>query len=162
MGKCAPRKKWKLKAGDEAPPFSLPDQEGRTLSLEDFRGGKLLLYFYPRAMTSGCTRQSVSVSEALPELERLGVRAVGISPDAPERQKRFDDRHGLGFPLLSDPDGAVARAYGAWGTRTVSGRKKEGIVRSAFLVDEEGRLQAAWYRVKPEATVPSVLECLSG
>jgi peroxiredoxin Q/BCP len=151
-----------LKAGDKAPPFSLRDQNGETVKLSAFKGRKLLLYFYPKANTSGCTAQACAVRDAAPDLSKLKVAAVGISPDAPEQQEKFDEKHGLGFPLLSDPDHKVAQAYGAWGEKTMYGRKYEGIIRSAFLVDEKGRIMDAFYKVSPKATVPKALAALEG
>jgi peroxiredoxin Q/BCP len=150
----------KLEIGDNAPSFSLEDQEGRRVRLTGFKGRKLLVFFYPKAMTPGCTRQACAVGEALGELEEKGVAALGISPDAPERQKRFADKHGLAFPLLADEDHAVAKAYGAWGTKSMYGKKYEGVIRSSFLVDEKGRILGAWYKVKPGDTVPKALEVL--
>ena len=150
----------KLTTGDKAPPFELSDQAGRKVNLTDFKGQKLLVYFYPRADTPGCTKQSCSVSESLPDLKRAGVAAVGISPDAPEAQKKFDDKYGLGFPLLSDGELAVARAFGAFGVKNMYGKKKEGIIRSSFLIDEDGRLIGVWYNVKPDDTVPKALAAL--
>jgi thioredoxin-dependent peroxiredoxin len=149
-----------LSGGDPAPAFALPDQEGRTVRLEDFRGRKLLVYFYPKALTSGCTAQSCAVRDAREDLSGLGVDAVGISPDAPGLQSKFDAKHSLGFPLLSDPDHAVAEAFGVWGEKSMYGRKYMGIVRSAFLIDERGRIQEAWYKVKPKDTVPNALAAL--
>ena len=150
----------RLKAGDRAPNFELLAQDGSTVRLKDFEGQKLLVYFYPRANTTGCTRQSCAVSEALPDFEKLELAAVGISPDKPESQRRFDDKHGLRFPLLSDVDRQVASAYGATESKTVRGRKKEGIIRSSFLIDEQGKIVGAWYKVKPEDTVPRAFEAL--
>jgi thioredoxin-dependent peroxiredoxin len=150
-----------LKIGDRAPGFSLTDQDENTVALDDFKGTKLLVYFYPKANTPGCTTQSCAVSEALPDLKKAGVAAVGISPDAPDKQKKFDEKYGLGFPLLSDPDLAVAKAFGAFGLKTMFGKKKEGIIRSSFLIGEDGRLIGVWYKVKPDATVPSALAALS-
>jgi peroxiredoxin Q/BCP len=144
----------KLAVGDKAPDFSLVDQQGRTVRLADFAGRKLLVYFYPRADTPGCTRQSCSVRDARADLEELGVAAVGVSPDPPARLQKFDGKYGLGFPLLSDPDHAVAEAWGAWGEKTMYGKKAQGIVRSSFVVDEQGRIAQAAYNVKPEDTVP--------
>jgi peroxiredoxin Q/BCP len=150
-----------LSPGDPAPAFVLPDQEGRTVDLEEFRGRKLLVYFYPKALTSGCTAQSCAVRDANEDLAGLGVDVVGISPDPPSLQARFDAKHSLGFPLLSDPDHAVAEAYGTWGEKSMYGRTYLGIIRSAFLIDARGRIQEAWYRVKPKETVPKALAALA-
>jgi thioredoxin-dependent peroxiredoxin len=140
-----------LQPGDEAPDFALEDQSGSTVELSDFKGRKVLVYFYPKADTPGCTTQACGLRDALPELGD-GVVVVGISPDAPSKQLRFDEKHGLGFPLLSDPDHEVAEAYGAWGERSMYGRKFMGIVRSAFLVDEKGRIEQAWPKISPKDT----------
>jgi peroxiredoxin Q/BCP len=150
----------KLAPGDPAPPFSLPDQSGRTVSLEDFRGRTLLVYFYPKADTSGCTTQSCAVRDAREDLSSIGVDVVGISPDPPQDQDAFDRKYTLGFPLLSDPDHAVADAWGAWGEKSMYGKKYQGIVRSSFLVDEKGRILQAFYRVAPKDTVPKARAAL--
>lgn len=152
----------RLQPGDVAPPFALPDQEGRQVSLADFRGRKLLLYFYPKADTPGCTTQACTIRDAKSELEDLGVAALGISPDQPGAQKKFDAKYGLGFPLLSDPDHQVAAAYGAWGEKKMYGKTTQGIIRSAFLIDEEGRIMKAWYQVKPADTVTLATRALAG
>ena len=149
-----------LEIGNKAPKFSLLDQNEKTVKLGDYKGEKLLVYFYPRANTPGCTRQSCAVGEALPNLGKLGVRAVGISPDSPSKQKKFDDKFELGFPLLADEDNTVARAFGAFGPKTVRGQKKEGIIRSSFLIDETQKIIGAWYKVKPEDTVPKAMSAL--
>ncbi len=149
-----------LNIGDSAPLFNLLDQAENSVRLEDYKGQRLLVYFYPRANTPGRTKQSCSVSEALPDLKGAGVAAVGISPDTPAAQKKFDDKYGLGFPLLSDPDFAVAKAFGAFGVKNMYGKKKEGIIRSSFLIDEEGKLLGVWYKVKPDDTVPKALAAL--
>lgn len=149
-----------LKKGANAPAFSLADQSGNKVSLADFKGRKLLVYFYPKADTPGCTKQSCAVRDALPDLSNLGVAAVGISPDAPRAQARFDEKFKLRFPLLADEDHAVAGAYGAWGEKSMYGKTYMGIVRSAFLIDERGKVMNAWSPVKPEATVPGVIEAL--
>jgi peroxiredoxin Q/BCP len=147
--------------GDLAPPFELPDQHGRVVGLSGLRGRTVLLYFYPKADTTGCTVQSCSVRDARRELEALGVVALGVSPDQPSDQAAFDEKYGLGFPLLSDPDLAVAEAYGAWGERTgSSGEPVVGIIRSSFLIDGEGRILGVWSPVTPEDTVPNALEAL--
>jgi len=151
----------RLKVGDKAPSFSLVDQNGRQVSLEDFRGTRLLLYFYPKADTPGCTRQACSVRDAAESLQEAGAAPVGISPDAPQALKRFDDKYDLRFPLLSDPDHQVAEAYGVWGVKSRSGKSYEGIIRSSFLIDEDGYLVQATYDVKPEDTVPKAQEALA-
>ena len=149
-----------LKQGDKAPSFKLIDQRGKEVQLSDFKGRKLLLYFYPKADTPGCTTQACSVRDAREDFKRLGIAAVGISPDAPKQQEKFDDKYGLGFPLLSDRDHAVADAYGVWGEKSMYGKKYEGINRSSFLIDEEGRIIGAWYKVSPNDTVSKAREAL--
>jgi len=151
----------KLKIGDKAPAFSLLDQEGKKVSLSDFKGRKLLLYFYPKADTPGCTKQACSIRDASNELKKLDAAAVGISPDEPSRQKKFDDKYSLGFPLLSDPDNKVAKVYGAWGEKSMYGKKYEGIVRSSFVIDDKGKILQASYKVKPLDTVPNATEVLA-
>jgi peroxiredoxin Q/BCP len=146
-----------LAPGDAAPPFALLDQHGRTVRLEDFAGRRLLVYFYPEADTSGCTRQSCAIRDHLQDLAGLEMDVVGISPDLPPEQLAFDRKYGLGFPLLSDPGHAVTRAWGAWGEKTFDGRTTTGLLRSSFLVGPDGRIERAWYRVKPEDTVPEAL-----
>jgi peroxiredoxin Q/BCP len=143
-----------LSTGARAPAFSLKDQHGKTVGLEDFRGRKLLVYFYPKADTPGCTKQSCSVRDARPDLASLGVDAVGISADSVEDQAKFDTKYSLAFPLLADTDHAVCGAWGVW-----DGKR---ITRSSFLVGEDGRLLAVWYGVKPEETVPKAREALAG
>lgn len=150
----------KLKVGDKAPVFSLLDQEGKQVSLSDFKGKKLLLYFYPKADTPGCTKQACSIRDASKELKKLGAAAIGISPDEPARQKKFDDKYSLGFPLLSDPDNTVAKAYGVWGEKSMYGKMYEGIIRSSFVIDEKGKILQASYKVKPLDTVPNAAEVL--
>jgi len=151
----------KLSIGDKAPAFSLLDQQGKQVSLSDFKGSKLLIYFYPKADTPGCTKQACSVRDASKELKKLDAAAVGISPDEPPRQKKFDDKYSLGFPLLSDPDNKVAKAYGAWGEKSMYGKTYEGIIRSSFVIDDKGKILQAAYKVKPLDTVPNATEVLA-
>lgn len=151
-----------LAPGHEAPGFALRDQAGRTVSLEDLRGRKVLVYFYPKADTPGCTAQSCAVRDAREELVDAGVDVLGISPDEPDDQAAFDEKYSLGFPLLSDPDHAVADAWGVWGEKTKHGRSYMGVVRSAFLVDEAGLIDRVWYGVSPGDTVPNVSAVLAG
>ncbi len=150
-----------LQAGDKAPDFSLTDQNGKTVNLSEFRGKRLLVYFYPKADTSGCTKQACNVRDASPDFAELNVAAIGISPDKPDKQKKFDDKYQLGFPLLSDPDNVVAKNYGAWGEKRMYGKTYEGIIRSAFLIDEDGKIVQAWYKVSPGDTAPNILKALS-
>jgi thioredoxin-dependent peroxiredoxin len=149
-----------LKPGNKAPAFKLQDQNGNTVSLANFKGKKLLLYFFPKADTSGCTKQACSVRDAEPDLSQAGIAAVGISPDKPDKQKKFDDKYSLGFPLLSDEDHSVAKAYGVWGEKKMYGKSYEGIIRSSFLIDEKGKIIEAWYKVSPADTVPNAKKAL--
>jgi peroxiredoxin Q/BCP len=151
----------RLSAGDAAPGFSLTDQNGKKVKLADFRGEKLLVYFYPKAGTSGCTKQACSIRDHREDLTAFGVAVVGISPDTPEEQKKFDDQYELRFPLLSDPDHKVAAAWGAWGEKSMYGRKYQGVIRSSFLVDGKGRITHAWYNVKPADTAAKAQAALS-
>ena len=151
----------RLEAGDTAPPFALSDQHGETVRLEDFRGKKLLVYFYPEADTPGCTTQSCDVRDHRQELTDLGVEVVGISADEPEKQLAFDRKFSLGFPLLADTDHSVAETWGTWGEKKLYGKTYIGITRSSFLIDEEGWVEQAWYRVKTEQTVPKAKAALA-
>jgi peroxiredoxin Q/BCP len=150
----------RLKPGDIAPNFELDDQNGKKVKLSDFTGRKLLLYFYPKANTPGCTTQACSVRDAKDDLADRGVAALGISPDPPQQQKKFDEKYDLGFPLLADTDHKVADAYGVWGEKSMYGKKYEGIIRSSFLIDEEGKISKAWYKVSPKDTVPEARKVL--
>jgi len=149
-----------LSPGDKAPTFTLDDQSGAKVKLSDFKGRKVLVYFYPKADTPGCTTQACGLRDARGDLGDTVV--LGISPDKPEKQKRFDEKYGLGFPLLSDPDHAVADAYGAWGERSMYGKKYMGIVRSAFLVDEQGKIEQAWPKISPRETPLKLKQALAG
>ncbi len=152
----------RLEPGEPAPPFELPDQHGARVRLEDLRGRKVLVYFYPKADTPGCTNQSCAVRDAREDLAASGVDVLGISPDEPEAQAAFDRKYSLGFPLLSDVDHAVAEAWGVWGEKSMYGKTSMGIIRSAFLLDEDGRISHAWYKVSPGDTVPNVRAALGG
>ncbi|HVW31792.1 MAG TPA: thioredoxin-dependent thiol peroxidase [Acidimicrobiia bacterium] len=149
-----------LKAGDPAPDFALEDQHGQTVKLSDYKGRKVILYFYPRADTPGCTTQACSLRDAAEPIGVAGAAVIGISPDKPGAQAKFDTKYGLGFPLLSDPDHAVAGAYGAWGERSMYGKKYMGIVRSAFVIDEAGKVVEPLYKISPKDTVPKALKAL--
>lgn len=149
-----------LKPGDKAPSFSLHDQNDKSVKLSDYLGQKVLIYFYPRADTPGCTKQSCSVRDAKADLGKAGTAVLGISPDAPAKQNKFDLKHNLGFPLLSDPDHAVAEAYGAYGPKVSMGKQTIGIIRSSFLIDEMGNIIQAWLKVSPDESVPNAQQAL--
>jgi peroxiredoxin Q/BCP len=148
-----------LSPGDAAPDFTLLDAGGEEVPLSRFRGRKVLVYFYPKAETPGCTKQACGLRDALPDIGDAAV--LGISPDKPAALARFDTKYGLGFPLLSDPDHAVAEAYEVWGEKKNYGRTYMGIIRSAFLVDEDGRIEQAWYKISP-ADTPTKLKAALG
>ncbi|HJS27799.1 MAG TPA: thioredoxin-dependent thiol peroxidase [Actinomycetota bacterium] len=143
-----------LEPGTAAPDFELADQRGQTVRLREFRGRKVLVYFYPEADTPGCTIQSCDLRDHRQDLAEVGTDVLGISPDMPTEQLAFDEKFDLGFPLLSDPDHATADAWGTWDD------ERDGIRRSSFLVDEEGRIERAWYGVKPKDTVPNAVAAL--
>ena len=149
-----------LEPGDKAPDFTLRDQEGRTVKLAHFRGRKLLLYFYPKADTPGCTKQSCSVRDAKDSLAARDTAVVGISPDTPEKQQKFDKKHGLRFPLLSDPDHAVAEAYGVWGLKKFMGREYMGVLRTTFIIGPDGKVERMFEKVKPAGHSQEVLEAV--
>lgn len=148
-----------LKAGDPAPDFALSDQDGNTVRLADLRGRKVLVYFYPKADTPGCTTQSCGLRDVRDQIGDTAI--IGISRDKPTAQKKFDEKYNLGFPLLSDEDHAVADAYGAWGERSMYGKQYMGIIRSAFLVDEDGKVAEAWPRISPKDTPTNLLKALA-
>ncbi|MEO8291649.1 MAG: thioredoxin-dependent thiol peroxidase [Actinomycetota bacterium] len=149
-----------LAVGDPAPDFALADQTGSTVKLSDLRGRRVLLYFYPKADTPGCTTQSCAVRDARDDFGELEADVLGISPSPIDAQARFDSKFSLGFPLLSDPMHETADAYGVWGERSLYGRKYMGIVRSSFLLGADGRIEGAWYGVTPKETVPLALAAL--
>jgi peroxiredoxin Q/BCP len=147
-----------LEPGDKAPAFTLLDQQGATVKLSDFKGRKVLLYFYPKADTPGCTQQSCNLRDIAGEVGDTAI--VGISPDKPAKQLKFDEKYSLGFPLLADEDHAVAEAYSVWGEKKNYGKTYMGIIRSAFLIDEKGKVEQAWYKVSPKATSENLLASL--
>jgi thioredoxin-dependent peroxiredoxin len=148
-----------LKPGDPAPEFSLSDQDGNTRTLTSLRGRKVLVYFYPKADTPGCTTQSCGLRDVRDQVGDTQI--IGISPDKPARQKKFDEKYGLGFPLLADEEHAAAEAFGVWAEKSMYGKKYMGIVRSAFLIDEQGQIAEAWYKVSPRDTPTNLLTALN-
>jgi peroxiredoxin Q/BCP len=138
----------RLVPGDAAPGFTLPTDDGGSVSLEDLRGRKVIVYFYPAAMTPGCTKQACDFTDSLSSLEAAGYTVVGISPDKPEKLAKFRDRDGLTITLASDADRSVMNAYGAFGEKKLYGKTVEGVIRSTFVVDEDGKVELAQYNVK--------------
>ena len=147
-------------AGNNAPSFSLLVHNGKKVTSRDYKGRKLLVYFYPKANTPGCTTQSCNVRDASEDFSGLGVDVVGISPDQPAAQLKFDEKYSLGFPLLSDPDHKTAKAFGAFGEKKMYGKSYEGVIRSSFLIDEQGKIIESWYKVSPKDTVPKAMTAL--
>ena len=138
----------RLSAGDPAPDFSLPTDDGRTVSLADSRGRKTIVYFYPAAMTPGCTKQACDFTDSLSSLQAHGYDVLGISPDSPAKLAKFRDRDSLTITLLSDADRSVMKEYGAFGEKKLYGKTVEGVIRSTFVVDEDGTIALAQYGVK--------------
>jgi peroxiredoxin Q/BCP len=138
----------RLSPGDTAPDFTLPDDQGNEVSLASLRGRKVIVYFYPAAMTPGCTKQACDFTESLDSLRAQGFEVLGISPDKPEKLAKFRDRDGLTITLLSDADKAVMTAWGAFGEKKLYGKVVQGVIRSTFVVDEDGRVEVAQYNVK--------------
>jgi peroxiredoxin Q/BCP len=138
----------RLSPGDEAPDFTLGSDTGEEVTLSQLRGRKVVVYFYPAAMTPGCTKQACDFTDSLESLRSAGYEVLGISPDRPEKLARFRERDGLGIVLLSDPDRQVLTAYGAFGQKQLYGKTVTGVIRSTFVVDEEGRVELAQYNVK--------------
>jgi peroxiredoxin Q/BCP len=138
----------RLAAGDTAPDFTLPDADGNAVSLSSLRGRRVIVYFYPAAMTPGCTKQACDFRDSLASLAATGFAVLGISPDTQAKLAKFRDRDGLNFPLLSDPQHAALSAYGAWGEKMMYGKKSVGVIRSTFVIDPDGTIEKAQYGVK--------------
>jgi thioredoxin-dependent peroxiredoxin len=149
-----------LVEGDKAPDFSLPDQNRNEVKLSDLRGGIVVLYFYPRAETPGCTTQACGIRDRSEEYSQAGARVIGVSPDEPAALKKFDGKHGLGFTLLGDADHAVADAYGAWGEKSMYGKKYMGMLRSTFIIDADGKIARVFPKVQPKKHDALVLKAL--
>jgi peroxiredoxin Q/BCP len=146
----------RLEEGDTAPTFSLPDQDGTPVSLGDFAGQNVIVYFYPEAMTPGCTTEACDFRDNLNSLKAAGYQVLGLSRDAPAKLKKFQERDGLNFPLLSDPDLAVHNAYGAYGEKSLYGKTVTGVLRSTFVVNPEGTIILPLYNVKATGHVASL------
>ncbi len=148
----------RLAAGDRAPAFHLADQGGVKHRLSAYKGRRVLLFFYPKANTGGCTTQACGLRDVAGEIGDTVI--LGISPDLPKAQAAWDAKHDFGFPLLSDPDHATADSYGTWGPKKLYGKEYEGIIRSAFLIGANGKVEHAWYKISPKATPEKLLAAL--
>ncbi|MGV9714045.1 thioredoxin-dependent thiol peroxidase [Gordonia sp. NPDC003424] len=151
----------RLSAGDRAPAFTLPDAQGNDVSLADYAGRKVIVYFYPAASTPGCTKQACDFRDNLAELNDAGIDVIGISPDKPAKLQKFIDAEGLTFPLLSDPEKKVLTAWGAFGEKTMYGKTVTGVIRSTFLVDADGTIEVAQYNVRATGHVAKLRRDLS-
>lgn len=149
-----------LEPGARAPDFTLEGDDGKTHSLSDFAGKTVILYFYPKDNTPGCTVEACEFRDAAPAYKRKKAVVIGVSPDSVASHGRFRDKHGLNFLLLADPDHAVAEAYGAWGDKVLYGRKFKGIIRSTFVIDPKGKIARAEYKVSPKGHAAAILESL--
>ncbi|MGB7383039.1 MAG: thioredoxin-dependent thiol peroxidase [Rhodococcus sp. (in: high G+C Gram-positive bacteria)] len=151
----------KLEAGDTAPAFTLPDADGNEVSLADYAGKKVIVYFYPAASTPGCTKQACDFRDSLAELNGKGIEVIGISPDKPAKLAKFRDAEELNFPLLSDPEKATLEAWGTFGEKKMYGKTVQGVIRSTFLVDEAGKIEVAQYNVRATGHVAKLRRDLS-
>ncbi|KAA0107557.1 thioredoxin-dependent thiol peroxidase [Mycolicibacterium sp. P1-5] len=151
----------RLEVGDKAPAFSLLDAQGKTVKLSDFTGRKVIVYFYPAAMTPGCTKQACDFRDSLAELNGAGIDVIGISPDKPEKLAKFTERDELTFPLLSDPEKKVLTEWGAYGEKKLYGKTVQGVIRSTFVVDEKGKIEVAQYNVKATGHVAKLRRDIS-
>lgn len=151
-----------IQPGTPAPDFQIPDQNGETVSLSSFHGQKVVLYFYPRDNTPGCSREAAAYRDALPEFEALGVKVFGLSKDSSASHKRFADKYELPFTLLADTETAVLQDYGAWQEKKMYGKVSMGTVRSTVLIDENGVVEKVWPKAKPDTNAADVLAYLKG
>ena len=150
-----------LEIGTKAPDFTLPDQDGNLVSLSDFRGKTVVLYFYPRDNTPGCSRQASAFAQAFSEFEALDAVVLGVSKDSTASHRKFADKYTLPFTLLSDPELTVLQAYGVWQEKKMYGKVSMGVVRSTYLIDEQGMIQAVMPKVKPDTNAAQILELLN-
>jgi peroxiredoxin Q/BCP len=161
QGKSGRRAFSVIEEGDPAPDFELEADSGDTVRLTDLRGRRVILFFYPKDDTSGCTKEACGFRDGLPDFESLDAAVLGVSPDGVTSHQRFRDKYDLNFPLLVDSDHAVAEAYGAWGQKKLYGREYEGILRSTFVIDPEGRIERVYANVRPADHAEQVLDHLS-
>ncbi len=151
-----------LKPGDKAPEFSLPADDGTTVTLDGLRGKNVVLYFYPKDDTSGCTKEACEFRDSWKDVKKNGAVVLGVSPDPVASHQKFKQKYQLPFPLLADTDHKVASAYGAWGEKSMYGRKYQGILRTTFLIDPEGRISRVFEKVQPAGHASDVLAAIGG
>ncbi|BDY12730.1 thioredoxin-dependent thiol peroxidase [Hydrogenimonas cancrithermarum] len=149
-----------VEVGEKAPEFCLPNQDNVEICLRDLKGKWVILYFYPKDLTPGCTTEACEFTEAMPQFEELDGVILGVSPDSPERHRKFIEKKGLAITLLSDENKEVLKAYGAWGLKKLYGKEYEGVIRSTFIIDPEGNVAAVWPKVRVKGHVEAVKEKL--
>lgn len=150
-----------LNERDKAPDFSLQDDSGKEVSLRSLKGKKVVIYFYPKDDTPGCTKEACGFRDSWKKFEKAGIAVYGVSKDSIESHQKFKNKYSLPFPLLSDPENTLAKSYGAWGEKNMYGRKTYGIIRSTFIIDESGTIQKIYPKVKPEGHAEEVWEAIS-
>lgn len=151
-----------LEVGAKAPEFTLPDKDGNSVSLSDFAGKKVVLYFYPRDNTPGCTRQACAFAAAYEDFKAMDAAVIGVSKDSAASHQRFAEKHGLPFVLLSDPELTAIQAYGVWQEKKLYGKVSMGVVRTTFIIDEQGRIEKVMPKVKPDTNAAEILSYLRG
>lgn len=150
-----------LAVGDKAPDFGVVDQDGELMHLDAFKGQKIILYFYPKADTPGCTAESCNLRDNFEDLTNKGFEIIGVSPDKPEKQKKFAEKYNLPFSLLADEDKKVIKAYGAWGLKKLYGREYEGLLRTTYAIDENGVIQKVFPKVKTKDHAAQIMEAMN-
>ena len=151
-----------LEIGTKAPAFTLPDQNGEIRSLADYQGKKVILYFYPKDMTAGCTKQACAFGDLYPQIREKGAVVLGVSKDSVASHKKFEEKYGLPFTLLSDPEKEVIQAYDVWKEKKNYGKVSMGVVRTTFIIDEQGNIEKVMTRVKPDTNAAEILGFLAG
>jgi peroxiredoxin Q/BCP len=151
-----------IEVGDQAPDFTLPSDGGGVVRLSELRGTRVILYFYPKDDTSGCTKEACGFRDAMPAIQDRNAMVLGVSPDPVRSHERFRDKHDLNFPLLADEEHGVADAYGAWGMKKLYGREYEGVLRSTFVIGEDGRIERVYRKVRPAEHADQVVAELGG
>ena len=149
-----------LEVGDKAPTFKAKNQDGETVSLSDFKGRKLVLYFYPKDDTPGCTKEACSFRDGWSKFRKRGVAVLGVSTDDEKSHRKFADKFSLPFPLLADPEKKIVTDYGVWGEKSMYGRKYMGTNRVTYVIDEKGKIAAVWPKVKPDGHADEILEAI--